>query len=85
MFINYGASFRDIRDKLSATIMFAEVRADVSNRDLCGTGALGVGGASIVAGNAIGESIGPNDRLEESMATSRIIDRFIAVLVSDWL
>jgi len=66
MSINYGARFRDIRDGLSATIMFAEVRAGVSNRDLRGTWALGVGGASIVAANAIGDSVGPNDRLEQS-------------------
>jgi len=66
MAINYGAKFRDIRDGLSATIMFSEVRAGVSNQDLRGTWALGVGGASIVAANAIGDSIGPNDRLEQS-------------------
>lgn len=66
MAINYGASFRDIRDGLSSTIMFAEVRAGVSGKDLRGTWALGVGGASIVAANSIGDSVGPNDRLAES-------------------
>ncbi len=66
MSINYGASFHDIGDGLSSTIMFAEVRAGVSKKDLQGTWALGVGGTSIVAANAIGDSIGPNDRLEQS-------------------
>lgn len=66
MSINYGAKFRDITDGLSSTIMFAEVRAGVTSRDLRGTWALGVGGASIVAASSIGDSIGPNDRLAES-------------------
>jgi len=66
MSINYGARFRDLRDGLSSTIMFAEIRAGVSNQDLRGTWALGVGGASVVAANSIGDSVGPNDRLAES-------------------
>ncbi|WP_413433398.1 DUF1559 domain-containing protein [Crateriforma spongiae] len=66
MSINYGARFRDIRDGLSSTIMFAEVRAGVDPSDLRGTWALGVAGASVVAANAIGDSTGPNDRLAES-------------------
>lgn len=66
MSINYGAKFASITDGLSSTIMFAEVRAGISNQDLRGTWALGVAGASIVAANAIGDSIGPNDRLAES-------------------
>lgn len=66
MSINYGARFRDIRDGLSSTIMFAEVRSGFTGQDLRGTWALGVGGASIVAANSIGDSVGPNDRLAES-------------------
>lgn len=66
MSINYGASFRDIRDGLSSTIMFTEIRSGFTNEDLRGTWALGVGGASIVAANSIGDSVGPNDRLPES-------------------
>ncbi len=66
MAINYGASFRDILDGLSSTIMFAEIRAGLSPQDLRGTWALGVGGASVVAGAAIGDSVGPNDRQAES-------------------
>ena len=66
MSINYGARFRDIRDGLSSTIMFAEVRAGVDPSDLRGTWAIGVAGASVVAANAIGDSTGPNDRLAES-------------------
>lgn len=66
MSINYGGRFRDLRDGLSSTIMFAEVRAGVSGEDLRGVWALGVGGASIVAANSIGDSVGPNDRLAES-------------------
>jgi type II secretory pathway pseudopilin PulG len=66
MAINYGARFRDIQDGLSSTIMFAEVRAGVNEQDLRGTWALGVAGASIVAANSIGDSVGPNDRQTES-------------------
>ncbi|WP_404308386.1 DUF1559 domain-containing protein [Neorhodopirellula lusitana] len=66
MSINYGARFRDLRDGLSATIMFAEVRSGFTGQDLRGTWALGVGGASIVAANSIADSVGPNDRLAES-------------------
>lgn len=66
MAINYGAAFRDITDGLSSTIMFAEVRAGVSSDDPRGTWAMGVGGASVVAANSIGDSTGPNDGLAES-------------------
>lgn len=66
MSINYGARFRDIRDGMTSTIMFAEVRSGISADDLRGTWALGVGGASIVAANSIGDSVGPNDIQIES-------------------
>ncbi len=66
MSINYGARFVDITDGMSSTIMFAEVRAGVSDQDLRGTWSLGVAGASVVAANSIGDSIGPNDRQVES-------------------
>jgi len=66
MSINYGARLRDIRDGLSNTVMFAEVRAGVDDQDLRGTWALGVSGASVISAHAIGDSIGPNDRLPQS-------------------
>jgi len=66
MSINYGAKFRDLLDGTSNTVMFSEVRAGLNERDLRGTWALGVAGASIISAGAIGDSIGPNDRLAES-------------------
>lgn len=62
MAINYGAKLRDLTDGLSSTVMFAEVRAGLTQDDPRGTWALGVAGASMVAGASIGDSIGPNDR-----------------------
>ena len=66
MSINFGARISDVGDGLSNTVMFGELRAGVTKDDLRGTWALGVGGASVIAAAAIGDSTGPNDSLPES-------------------
>ena len=66
MAINFGTTFGEVGDGLSNTVMFGEVRAGVNKDDLRGTWALGVGGASMIAAAAIGDSLGPNDNQAES-------------------
>ena len=66
MAINYGARLADLQDGTTSTVMFGEVRAGVTSRDLRGTWALGVGGASVLAAGSIGDSVGPNDTQTES-------------------
>lgn len=66
MGINYGAPLRRITDGMSSTVMFGEVRSGVTKDDLRGTWALGVAGASVISAAAIGDAVGPNDRLAQA-------------------
>ncbi|HZZ81414.1 MAG TPA: DUF1559 domain-containing protein [Gemmataceae bacterium] len=64
--INYGSMLHRIPDGVTATILFTEVRVGVNAADPRGVWAMGYPGASIVAANAIGDCITPNDANEGS-------------------
>jgi prepilin-type processing-associated H-X9-DG protein len=64
--INFGATLTRIKDGVSNTALFTEVRVGVSAADPRGVWALGYPGGSITAANAIGDCIVPNDRTETS-------------------
>ncbi|MEM8944361.1 MAG: DUF1559 domain-containing protein [Planctomycetota bacterium] len=57
---NLTTSIRQITDGTSNTIMLAEIRAGMNERDRRGVWALGTAGASSIWGHAIGDSTGPN-------------------------
>ncbi len=63
MSANYGARMAEITDGTSNTVMFTEVRSGVEARDIRGTWAIGLPGASIVCAHAIGDCLYPNDNL----------------------
>ncbi len=64
--INYGAVLHSIPDGVTATVLFTEVRIGVNASDPRGVWAMGYPGASITAGNAIGDCPTPNDANETS-------------------
>ena len=65
MSIDYGARFTDITDGTSATFLFHEVRIGVNSKDIRGTWALGMPGASVVcAGRDTNPT--PNNRLDDA-------------------
>ncbi len=66
MSANYGAKFNDVLDGLSNTLTFAEVRVGWERRDVRGTWAIGLPGASVICAHAIGDCRFPNDDLPKS-------------------
>lgn len=66
MSANYGARLAEITDGTSSTVMFTEVRTGVEARDIRGTWAIGLPGASIVCAHAIGDCLYPNDNLPKA-------------------
>ena len=66
MCVNYGASFGEISDGLSTTVLLNEVRQGISALDNRGVWAMGFPGCSVTAANAIGDCTTPNDRWEAS-------------------
>ena len=66
MSANYGAKFNDIIDGLSQTLIFAEIRVGWEKRDIRGTWAMGLPGASVICAHAIGDCRYPNDDLPRS-------------------
>ena len=68
MGVNFGDTLTHItnEDGASSTIMFNEVRRGLNSSDRRGVWAMGVGGASITAANAIGDCTTPNDSNEYS-------------------
>jgi len=56
-----GYKIAAIPDGSSNTIMFEEIRIGANQDDMRGTWALGMPGASITGGNAVGDCGGPND------------------------
>jgi prepilin-type processing-associated H-X9-DG protein/prepilin-type N-terminal cleavage/methylation domain-containing protein len=65
MSIDFGARLTDITDGTSSTFLFHEVRIGVNSKDLRGTWALGMPGASIVcAGRDTNPT--PNNRLDQA-------------------
>src|SRR5437870_3979612 len=65
MSIDFGANLSGIPDGTSGTFLFHEVRVGVNSRDLRGTWALGMAGASVVCAGRDGNPR-PNNRLEEA-------------------
>lgn len=63
MSANYGARLAEITDGTTNTVMFTEVRTGVEARDMRGTWAIGLPGASVVCAHAIGDCLYPNDNL----------------------
>src|SRR5207302_7216952 len=61
-------------DGTSFTIMINELRIGINSQDRRGTWAMGVGGASITCGLAVGDSTGPNDTNEYSDDTENCND-----------
>jgi prepilin-type N-terminal cleavage/methylation domain-containing protein/prepilin-type processing-associated H-X9-DG protein len=66
MGINWGARLTGIPDGTSNTVLFTEVRVGLNTNDRRGVWAMGVGGASVTAANAIGDCTTPNDTNEYS-------------------
>ncbi len=68
MGVNWGAELNQVAtmDGTSATIMISEIRVGLGPVDRRGTWAMGLGGASITAANAIGDAVLPNDNTEFS-------------------
>jgi prepilin-type N-terminal cleavage/methylation domain-containing protein len=66
MSANYGAKFNDILDGTSQTLMVAEIRVGWEKRDIRGTWAMGLPGASVICAHAIGDCIVPNDDTPKS-------------------
>src|SRR5262245_14034572 len=65
MSIDYGAKLTAITDGTSTTFLFHEVRIGVSSKDIRGTWALGMPGASIVCAGR-DRNPTPNNRLEDA-------------------
>jgi prepilin-type N-terminal cleavage/methylation domain-containing protein/prepilin-type processing-associated H-X9-DG protein len=61
MWCNSASSIARIEDGSSNTILFNEIRVGFIADDLRGSWALGLPGASITGGNALGDCGGPND------------------------
>lgn len=68
MCINWGVPLQQLssEDGTAYTIMINEIRIGLSANDRRGTWAMGVGGASITCGLAVGDSTNPNDTNEYS-------------------
>ena len=66
MCVNYGATFGQISDGLSTTVLLNEVRQGMGPNDNRGAWAMGFPGCSVTAANAIGDCTTPNDRWEAS-------------------
>jgi prepilin-type processing-associated H-X9-DG protein len=67
--VNWGTTLPSLtssEDGSSNTIMFNEVRAGLNENDRRGVWAMGLAGASVTAGNAIGDCTTPNDTAEFS-------------------
>ena len=66
--VNYGARMAELvsQDGTSNTIMINELRVGINQGDRRGSWAMGVGGASLTAGHATGDSVAPNDNQEKS-------------------
>jgi prepilin-type N-terminal cleavage/methylation domain-containing protein/prepilin-type processing-associated H-X9-DG protein len=67
--VNWGANLPALtssEDGSSNVIMFNEVRAGLNENDRRGIWAMGVAGASVTAGHAIGDCTTPNDTAEYS-------------------
>jgi len=67
--VNWGGTLPALtsnEDGSSNTIMFNEIRAGLNENDRRGVWAMGVGGASITAGHAVGDCTTPNDTNEFS-------------------
>ena len=62
MSTNFGTTIQRITDGTTKTVMFAEVRAGVNERDQRGVWGVGQPGSSILAAAAIFDAITPNDR-----------------------
>jgi prepilin-type N-terminal cleavage/methylation domain-containing protein/prepilin-type processing-associated H-X9-DG protein len=65
MSIDYGARLTDITDGTSTTFLFHEVRIGVNSKDIRGTWALGMPGASIVCAGRDANPT-PNNRQDEA-------------------
>jgi prepilin-type N-terminal cleavage/methylation domain-containing protein/prepilin-type processing-associated H-X9-DG protein len=65
MSIDFGASFTGIPDGTSTTFMLHEVRVGVNSKDIRGTWAIGLPGASMVVAGRDGNPT-PNNRLEQA-------------------
>ena len=68
MCINWGVSLAELtaEDGTANTIMINEIRIGLTANDRRGTWAMGLGGASITCGVAVGQSTSPNDTNEAS-------------------
>jgi prepilin-type N-terminal cleavage/methylation domain-containing protein/prepilin-type processing-associated H-X9-DG protein len=66
MSANYGARLAEVSDGLSNTVMFTEVRSGLNPKDIRGTWAIGLPGASIVCAHAVGDCLYPNDTLPKA-------------------
>jgi hypothetical protein len=68
MGLNWGDTLQSLtnEDGASSTILLNEVRAGLTEKDRRGIWAMGLGGASITCGHAIGDCIQPNDASEKS-------------------
>ncbi len=68
MCINWGVPLQQLttEDGTAYTIMINELRIGLTGNDRRGTWAMGVGGASITCGLAVGDSTNPNDTNEYS-------------------
>ncbi len=66
--VNFGLRLAQIgsQDGTSNTIAFNELRVGINEGDRRGVWAMGVGGSSITAGHATGDSLTPNDNAEKS-------------------
>src|SRR5262245_9429481 len=65
MSIDYGARLTDITDGTSPTFLFPEVRIGVNGKDIRGTWALGMPGASVVCAGR-DRNPTPNNRLDDA-------------------
>lgn len=65
MSIDYGARLTDITDGTATTFLFHEVRIGVSSKDIRGTWALGMPGASVVCAGR-DRNPTPNNRLDDA-------------------
>lgn len=64
MGINFGSIIHRIPDGVSNTVLFTELRAGLKANDPRGVWAMGFPGASVTAGNAIGDCPTPNTNTE---------------------